>query len=68
MRARWCLHMQLIAFQERNLKIRKLQFCIIDRKQNHCSTFAPEGDIIFIALHSKQTYLLLWRKTLSPSS
>lgn len=64
MRARWY---QLITFQEKNPKIRKPQFCIMDRTQTHCSTFAPEGDIIFIALYSKRTYLLLWRKTLSPS-
>lgn len=49
-----------------DLKVKRLQYFLIGCKQI-CPIFAPDGDIIFIILNSKQIFPFLWRETLAPS-
>lgn len=40
-----------------------IHYAVMNRKET-CLTFSPEGDIIFIILHSKWTYSLIQREIL----
>lgn len=66
---RWMLHLRWIwtAAEEPHV-YREFKFFLTGSKQTHV-TFSPEGgEIIFHKLGKKQTWLLLWREALSPSS
>lgn len=65
-RPRWMLHMQWVYIPTEELEFRKPQSQIRGFEQT-CTTFALEGDVIFLILDGKQSCLVLWGDIVSTS-